>query len=143
MSTIRRQIMVKVGEVLAPLTALPGNPQLFENPDDAIEEGKLPAVVYAWTDDDIENVGHRDKHTLFLSVTAICKGADAEDDADELLIATHDLLFEGRYFDGLVRSFRRKATRREAAPEGSHPVILTQQYELDYWTKEGSFTEGA
>jgi hypothetical protein len=140
MSTIRRQIMVKVGEVLAPLTALPGNPQLFENPDDAIEASNIPAVVVSWTDDECQPGGMIDKHTLFVSVTAICKGAAAEDDADALLIAAYDLIQAGRHFDGYVKGMRCKGTRRDAAPEGTRFVQLTQQYELDYITQAGSLT---
>jgi hypothetical protein len=143
MSTIRRQIMVKVGEVLAPLTALPGAPKLYDNADDALEPGKLPAVVFSWTDDESVPVGMVDKHTLFVSVTAICKGGNAEDDADALLIAAHDLIQAGRHFDGFVRGMRRKGTRRETSPEGTRLVVLTQQYELDYMAQDGSLTERA
>jgi hypothetical protein len=143
MSTIRRQIMQKLGGLLAPLTDLPTTPKILDNADDALEPGKLPAVVYAWSDDESVPVGIVDKHTLYVSVTAICKGGNAEDDADALLIAAHDLIHAGRHFDGFVRSMRRKGTRRDASPEGTKLVVLTQQYELDYMAQDGSLTERA
>jgi hypothetical protein len=143
MSTIRRQILQKLGGLLAPLTVLPSSPKLYDNADDALEPGKLPAVVFAWTDDESVPVGMVDKHTLYVSVTAICKGPDAEDDADALLIAAHDLIQEGRHFDGFVKNLRRKGTHRDASPEGTKYVVLTQQYELDYMAQDGSLTERA
>jgi hypothetical protein len=143
MSTIRRQIMQKIGVVLAPLASAPTSANIFDNADDALESGKLPAIVYAWSDDESERVGLVDKHTLYLNVTAICKGSDAEDEADALLIAAQDLIQAGRHFDGFVKNLRRKGTRREASPEGTRLVVLTQHNELDYMTQEGSLTERA
>lgn len=143
MKTIRKEIHEKIGAALAPLASAPTSAAIFDNADDAIEAAKTPAVVFAWTDDDCVPVGMVDKHTLQVSVIAICKGGDAEDQADALLVEAHELMQANRHFDGYVKGFRNKGTHREAAPEGKRLVVLSQQYELDYMSQSGSLTERA
>lgn len=135
MNTVRFQIMLALGEALAAVGAT-----VYQHLDVPLGDAQLPALVYGWAGDEVEEYGRQDKHTLSVILQAHTRGADADATCDALIAEAYRIVMENKSFGGLVKGIRVGSARRESAAEGGKGVVQTQVLHFNYQTQTGSLT---
>ena len=138
MSTLRYQVMQAVATALSSASA-----SKFEQLDDALASSAVPALIYGWRSDEVEDMGMLDKHMLTIAVQAYTRGASADSGADTLIGQAYGLLTADRSLGGKVKRMNIGPAERESTQEGGKGVLITQFLTLEYLAERGSLTVAA